>query len=64
MQAVVLAAGKGTRLKPLTDSVPKALVELNATPLLGHVLKALEQSGIAETIIVVGFQGEQIKTNF
>ena len=61
MQAVILAAGKGTRLKPLTNRKPKALVEVSGTPLLERVLVELEKAGITETILVIGFLGEQIK---
>ncbi len=64
MQAVVLAAGKGTRLKPLTNNKPKALVELDGTPLLEHVLKSLEKSGVKETVVVIGERGEQIEQYF
>jgi NDP-sugar pyrophosphorylase family protein len=64
MQAVVLAAGKGVRLKPLTDNKPKALVELDGIPLLERVLKELEKAGITETIVVIGSMGEQIEQYF
>lgn len=59
-----MAAGKGTRLKPLTNSKPKALVELDGTPLLEHVLKALGKSGVTETVVVMGDRGEQIERYF
>ncbi|MFH0955417.1 MAG: sugar phosphate nucleotidyltransferase [Candidatus Micrarchaeota archaeon] len=64
MQAVILAAGKGTRLAPLTDAKPKALVELGAKPLVGHVLEAFEKAGIKECTVVTGYMGEQIENFF
>ncbi|EMA69045.1 UTP-glucose-1-phosphate uridylyltransferase [Halorubrum aidingense JCM 13560] len=60
MQAVVLAAGKGTRLRPLTDDKPKVLVEVNGTPLIEDVFNNLIDSGATELIVVVGYKAEQI----
>jgi len=45
MKAVVLAAGEGTRLRPLTEDEPKALVEVDGRPILGHCFDRLIQSG-------------------
>ncbi len=60
MKAMILAAGKGTRLKPLTDSTPKALVELNGTPMLEIVIRKLIKSGVQEIIINVHHLANQI----
>ncbi|ELZ13857.1 glucosamine-1-phosphate N-acetyltransferase [Halovivax asiaticus JCM 14624] len=60
MQAVVLAAGKGTRLEPLTEDTPKALVEVDGTPLVEDVFDNLIEIGAAELIVVVGHLKEQI----
>ncbi len=60
MQAVVLAAGKGTRLRPLTDDTPKALVEIDETPLIEDVFDNLLAIGATELIVVVGYKAEQI----
>lgn len=59
MQAVILAAGKGLRLRPLTDAVPKALVDVCGKPLLAHILAALPDA-VTEIFIVVGYRKEQI----
>jgi UDP-N-acetylglucosamine diphosphorylase / glucose-1-phosphate thymidylyltransferase / UDP-N-acetylgalactosamine diphosphorylase / glucosamine-1-phosphate N-acetyltransferase / galactosamine-1-phosphate N-acetyltransferase len=60
MQCVILAAGKGARLRPLTDSVPKPLVHVAGKALLDHIVSALP-SFVDELIIVHGYLGEQIK---
>lgn len=60
MQCVILAAGKGTRLRPLTDDTPKPLVKLAGRPLLEHIVEALP-SAVSELIIVTGYLEEQIK---
>ena len=60
LQAVILAAGKGTRLQPLTDDKPKALVEVNGTPIIEDVFDNLLSIGATELIVVVGHQKEQI----
>ncbi|ELY40020.1 UTP--glucose-1-phosphate uridylyltransferase AglF [Natronorubrum tibetense] len=60
MQAVVLAAGKGTRLEPLTDDKPKALVEVDEKPLVEDVFDNLLEIGVTELVVVVGHMKEQI----
>lgn len=60
MKALIFAAGLGTRLRPLTDTRPKALVEVNGKPLLAHVLEKLTRSGYTEVVINVHHFGEQI----
>lgn len=60
MQCVILAAGKGTRLRPLTDNCPKPLVKVAGKPLLDHIIEALP-SAVDELIIVVGYLGHMIR---
>lgn len=60
MKALIFAAGKGTRLKPFTDSHPKALVEVNGVPILERNLKYLKGCGINDFVINVHHFGNQI----
>ena len=60
MQCVILAAGKGSRLRPLTEETPKPLVHVCGKPLLDHIVGALPSS-VDELIIVTGYLENQIK---
>ncbi len=60
MQAVVLAAGKGTRLRPLTDEKPKGMVEIDGKPILTHCFEQLVDLGADEFVVVVGYEKEKI----
>jgi len=60
MKAVVLAAGEGTRLRPLTEEKPKGMVEVAGTPILTDCLSQLADLGAEEFVIVVGYKKEQI----
>ncbi len=60
MSAIIFAAGLGTRLKPLTNNCPKALVKLNGEPLLWHTIKYLEKFGVNDIVVNVHHLGEQI----
>ena len=59
-KALIFAAGKGTRLKPFTDSHPKALALVNDVPLLERNIKYLQNFGVTEFVINVHHFGEQI----
>ena len=60
MQAIILAAGEGVRMRPLTLTKPKPLLEVAGKPLIRHTVEALP-SEATELIIVVGYLGDQIK---
>jgi glucose-1-phosphate thymidylyltransferase len=64
MQAVILAAGEGTRLRPFTMSKPKVMLPVGNKPILAYVLKALVDNGLSEIIIVVGYKKERIMSFF
>jgi glucose-1-phosphate thymidylyltransferase long form len=60
MQAVVLAAGEGTRLRPLTEDTPKGMVEVAEKPILTHCFEQLAELGADELIVVVGYLKQNI----
>jgi len=60
MQAVVLAAGEGTRMRPLTEDRPKPLVRVGDRPLLSHGLERLVELGVPELVLVVGYRKEAV----
>jgi len=61
MRAMILAAGKGTRLRPLTDTVPKPLLEVAGRPMIAFPLQLLREAGIEEVMINLHHLGEQIR---
>ncbi|MEM1587069.1 MAG: sugar phosphate nucleotidyltransferase [Candidatus Bathyarchaeia archaeon] len=61
MRAVILAAGRGTRLHPYSESIPKSLVKVLGKPLIENTIRVLKRAGIKDIIIVIGYLGDQIK---
>jgi MurNAc alpha-1-phosphate uridylyltransferase len=64
MKAMILAAGRGERLRPLTDAVPKPLVEVDGQTLLGRHLRRLAQAGFSQVVINVSHLAEKIIDRF
>ncbi len=64
MKAVVLAAGEGSRMRPLTSSRPKVMIPVANRPILEHLLVEMKKAGIEEFIIIVGYHDEQIRDYF
>ncbi len=64
MKALILAAGMGTRLLPLTENHPKPMMKICGKPILEHVIEKLKLLGLSELIIVVGYQKEKIMDYF
>ncbi|MGM5485009.1 MAG: sugar phosphate nucleotidyltransferase [Nanobdellota archaeon] len=63
-KALILAGGKGTRLKPITHEIPKPLVPLQEKPIVEHTLDLLKKHNIKDIIFSIGFKGEKIKEYF
>ena len=61
MHAIILAAGKGTRLLPMTEYTPKPLIEIHKKPIMAYQLDALYKGGIDGVTVVVGYLGESTK---
>ena len=63
-KAVTLAAGRGTRMKGLTEDCPKPMLPLNGRPILAHQIERLEAAGIHEVLIVVGYKAQMVRDYF
>ncbi len=61
MRGVILAAGDGGRLRPLTSYTPKAILEIGGRPIISYTLEALASAGILDICVVVGYLGEDVK---
>ena len=64
MKAVIIAAGKGKRLMPITSSRPKPMIPLAGKPLLEHTILGLKAAGISEILLIVGYKKEIIRDYF
>jgi len=62
MKAFILAAGEGTRMRPLTANIPKPLLPVANKPFLLHTLEALKTAGISEVTILLGWKGHRIRS--
>ena len=60
MKAMILAAGRGARLLPLTEEIPKALIPVNGVPLLELQIQRLKRFGFHELVINVHYHGQQV----
>ncbi|MCJ7506537.1 sugar phosphate nucleotidyltransferase [Candidatus Bathyarchaeota archaeon] len=64
LKAVILAAGEGIRLRPLTDNRPKQLIPIAGTPILEHQIRSLAACGISEILLIVGTKKDSIQNYF
>ncbi|HZL36098.1 MAG TPA: sugar phosphate nucleotidyltransferase [Tepidisphaeraceae bacterium] len=60
--AALLAGGLATRLRPITDAIPKALIDVNGRPFVDHQLELLHRHGVREVVLCLGHLGEQIES--
>jgi UDP-N-acetylglucosamine diphosphorylase/glucosamine-1-phosphate N-acetyltransferase len=64
MQAVILAAGEGTRMRPLTETVPKPMLPVADRPLCAHTADAAVAAGASELVFVVGYEADAVREHF
>jgi len=64
MPTVILAGGLATRMRPLTEQIPKSLIEVGGRPFLWHQLKLLKSHGIRHVVLAVGYLGDRIQQQF
>lgn len=63
MKCLILAAGRGRRLKPLTNKIPKPLIEVKGKSLIKYQIEALKTIGVEDFFVVIGYKGEMLKKN-
>ena len=64
MYALILAGGRGERLRPLTDTVPKPMVEVNGKPILWHQVSWLKEEGVTDVVFLCSYRWEVIRDYF
>src|SRR2546426_2174469 len=63
-QAVLLAAGRGTRMRELTADLPKPMIKVREKPILLHIVEGLQTTGIKNFLIIVGYHGDTVRDYF
>jgi dTDP-glucose pyrophosphorylase len=63
-KAVLLAAGRGTRMRDLTEALPKPMLEVRGKPVLQHIVDGLRSNGLTNLLVVVGWRAEMVKDFF
>ena len=63
-KAVLLAAGRGTRMRDLTEALPKPMLEVRGKPVLQHIIEGLRDAGLTDFLIVVGWRAEVVREFF
>ncbi len=63
-RAVLLAAGRGTRMRDLTESLPKPMLPVQGKPILEHILTGLRAAGVSDVLIVVGYRADVVTSHF
>ena len=64
MKAVILAAGEGRRMRPLTYTKPKVMLPLAGKPILEHLLLNLKEAGVKSLTLVVGYHADKVREYF
>src|SRR6185312_12374881 len=64
MKAIILAAGRGTRMRDLTKEIPKPMLKVNGKPILEHIIDGVKTAGIKEFCIITGFRADVVEDYF
>src|SRR4051812_30966027 len=64
MRAIILAAGEGSRLRPLTADKPKPMIRIANKPIIQHAIEALVDQGVKDVTMVVGYHREKVQSHF
>jgi NDP-sugar pyrophosphorylase family protein len=62
VKAVILAGGRGERVRPITDTLPKPLLPIEGKPIITHQLEQLERVGVKEVIVLTGYLASSVKS--
>src|SRR6266446_585213 len=63
-KAVLLAAGRGTRMRDLTADVPKPMIKVRGKPIVLHIVEGLQSAGVKDFLIIIGYHGEMVREYF
>src|SRR5580658_11069507 len=63
-KAVLLAAGRGTRMGELTEEIPKPMIEVRGKPILLHIVEGLRNAGVSKFLIIVGWRANVVQSFF
>src|SRR5260370_17129500 len=63
-KAVLLAAGRGTRMRELTADLPKPMIEVRGKPVLQHIVEGLREAGVREFLLIVGYRSDTVQNFF
>jgi len=63
LKAIILAAGQGTRLRPLTENKPKCMVEFQGKPIIDHLIETFRLCGIDDIVVINGYQGDMLESH-
>jgi NDP-sugar pyrophosphorylase family protein len=61
---ILMAGGLGTRLRPLTDTIPKPLIKVRGKPVIEHIVESFLAHGFRRFVLSVGYRGEMIRSHF
>ncbi len=63
-KAVILAAGRGTRMRELTDDLPKPMIPVRGKPILQHIIEGLRGAGLTDVLLIVGYREDVVRGFF